>query len=250
VSSRNGLVEDAAVSANPAEQAFKAVIAAIRRKDSAALAKLADPTQGEGTKDFDDQSVAFSNSFDALKMVACLEPTRSMGCWFSSRSWRPARNLSSRPCVCAQGRWIVSFPAGTVKATRPSDLADWFNPNLGSPGASEPPYCDDKDIKRATHRVPLAPVDAGNAAWHPSRLLLAGAPFEAPEALAILRRGFYARIESVKSADFSAGADDFLKLVNSRRWRADKKWLAHRHRRRACQNIRDRWFNRWSTLSS
>ena len=36
--------EDAVASANPAEQAFKAVVAAIKRKDSAGLAKLADPT--------------------------------------------------------------------------------------------------------------------------------------------------------------------------------------------------------------
>src|ERR1700686_1089594 len=62
--------EDAGASANPPEQAFKAVIAANKRKDRAALAKLADPTQGEGTKDFDDQSIAFFQQFDALKIVA------------------------------------------------------------------------------------------------------------------------------------------------------------------------------------
>ena len=219
--------EDGAASANPAEQAFKAVIAAIKRKDSAALAKLADPTQGEGTKDFGDQSVAFFQQFDALKIVAVPRAYEFDGLLVFFPKLEAGSQSFFAPFVFAH-KEDGSFGFLPARSKQPSlqIVADWFTPNLGSRGASEPPYCDDKDIKRATHRVPLVPADAGNAAWHPSQLFLAGASFEAPEALGDLAPRVLSKIESVKSADFSAGADDFLKLVTPEGGEQIKKWLA------------------------
>src|SRR5262249_57121611 len=50
---------------------------------------------------------------------------------------------------------------------------EWFVPSLSAP-AEPPPYCADVDVKRATHRVSLAP-----SAWQPSALLLTGTPLAA-----------------------------------------------------------------------
>jgi hypothetical protein len=219
--------EDAAASANPAERAFKAVIAAIKRKDSAALAKLADPAQGEGTKDFDDQSVAFFQQFDALKIVAVPRAYAFDGLLVFFPKLEAGSQSFFAPFVFAH-KEDGSFRFLPARSKQPGlqIVADWFTPNLGSPEASEPPYCDDKDIKRATHRVPLAPVDAGKVAWHPSQLFFAGASFEAPETLGDLAARVLSKIESVRSADFSAGADDFLKLVTPEGGEQIKKWLA------------------------
>jgi hypothetical protein len=219
--------EDAGASANPPEQAFKAVIAAIKRKDRAALAKLADPTQGEGTKDFDDQSIAFFQQFDALKIVAVPKAYEFDGLLVFFPKLEAGSKSFFAPFVFArQDDGSFGFLPARSKQPGLQIVADWFTPNLRSPAAGEPPYCDDKDIKRATHRVPLVPGDAGNAAWHPSQLFLVGASFDAPEPVGDLAARVLSKIDIVKSADFSAGADGFLKLVTPESGDQIKKWLA------------------------
>ena len=62
--------EDARGTADAQDRAFKAVIAAIKRKDRAALFQLSDPTQGRDPKRFDEQAEAFFRQFDVIELVA------------------------------------------------------------------------------------------------------------------------------------------------------------------------------------
>jgi hypothetical protein len=52
------------------ERAFKAVIAAIKKKDRAALLKLTDPLQAKDTAEFDKQSRAFFQQFEIIELAA------------------------------------------------------------------------------------------------------------------------------------------------------------------------------------
>jgi len=110
-------------------------IAAIRRKDSAALAKLADPTQGEGTKDFDDQSVAFFQQFDALKMVAVPRAYAFDGLLVFFPKLEAGSQSFFAPLVFARRKMdrFVSCRHGQ-KQPGLQILADWFNPNLDRGG--------------------------------------------------------------------------------------------------------------------
>ena len=52
-----------------AEHAFRAVIAAIKRKDRTALLELSDPAHGRDPQRFDGQAAAFFQQFDVIKLV-------------------------------------------------------------------------------------------------------------------------------------------------------------------------------------
>lgn len=220
--------EDADAPADPPERAFKAVTAAMKRKDRAALAKLVDPIQGEGTKDFDDQSGAFFQQFDVIRLVAVPKAYEFDGLLvFFAKVQIESKSFFAPFAFAHEDDGSFGFlPARTRQLTYML-VADWFSPNVGSPTVDDPPYCSDKDVKRATHRVSLAAVPgAAKPAWHPSQLVFVGASFDAPGALAAIAARVKSTIESVKSADFSGGADDFVKHLTPESGEQIKKWLA------------------------
>jgi hypothetical protein len=220
--------EDAGANAAAPERAFMAVIAALRSRDRAALARLADPTQGEGTKDFDDQSAALFQQFDALKIVEVARAFEFDGLLVFFPKFEFGSKSFFAPLVFAhRDDGSFAFLPARSRQLGLQIVADWVTPNLGSPQTGEPPYCDDKLIRRATHRVPLtAPAGTGSSAWHPSQLLLVGASFDAPGGLGDLAARVMSKIEGVKSADFGGTADDFIKLVTPESGDQIRKWLA------------------------
>jgi hypothetical protein len=105
-------------------------------------------------------------------------------------------------------------------------VSDWFGPDSAATESTAiPPYCDDKNIKRATHSVPLA-GSAISQPWHASQLHFVGAPFDSPGPLGGLVARVRSTIDSLKSADFSGGANDFIKHVTPEGVDQIKKWLA------------------------
>ncbi len=112
------------------------MFAAIKRKDRAALAKLADPTQGEGTKDFDDQSIAFFQQFDALKIVAVPKAYEFDGLLVFFPKLEAGSKSFFAPFVFArQDDGSFGFLPARSKQPGLQIVADWFTPNLRSPAA-------------------------------------------------------------------------------------------------------------------
>lgn len=219
--------EDVGAKSDAPERAFKAVIAAIKRKDRASLATLTDSTQGEGTKDFEAQSAALFQQLEALRIVVVPKAYEVDGLLVFFAKLQFGSKSFVAPFVFAhRSDGSFGFLPARAQQLGLQLVSGWFGPNsAATESAVIPPYCDDKNIKRATHSVPLA-GSAISQPWHASQLLFVGAPFDSPGPLGGIVARVRSTIDSLKSAEFGGGANDFIKHVTPEGGDQIKKWLA------------------------
>jgi hypothetical protein len=220
--------ENASGNADAPERAFAAVIAAIKRKDRAALLKLTDPTQGRDTKNFDEQSGAFFQQFGVIQLVAVPRAYEFDGLVVFFAKLRSGEQTAFGPLSFAKEEdgSFGFLPSRTEKLTYQL-VEDWFQTAWGPAKTDNPTYCTDKDIKRATHRISLVSSgDAGKQAGHASQLFLVGAPLDAPGELAGLATQVKSAVEKLKAAVASKGSDDLLQRLTPYAGDRLKQWLA------------------------
>jgi hypothetical protein len=217
--------EDSGGSATAAERAFKSVIAAIRRKDNAALLKLSDPSVNSNLKGFNEQAGAFFQQFDALEMVAVPRAYTFDGLAVFFAKFRTPQRMLFAPMVFAhENDGSFGFlPTRTDKSTF-HVVNDWFNAPWGPSQSNKPAYCSDEDVKRATHRINLA-APAGTPIWHPSQFLLTGGPLEKTGELSGVAGKIKSTVENMKAALNAGKTDDFLKHMTPEGAGRLKEWF-------------------------
>jgi hypothetical protein len=220
--------EDASGNADAPERAFKGVIAAIKRKDRATLLKLTDPTQGKDTKNFDEQSGAFFQQFDVIKLVGVPRAYDFDGLVVFFGKFQSGEQAAFVPLSFAheEDGSLGFLPSRTQQLTYQL-VEDWFQTKWGPSATDNPTYCTDKDIKRATHRISLATsAGATKQVSHPSSLFLVGASHDAPGELVNLAAQVKSTIEKLQSALVSGGIDGFIKLMTPEGAKRLKEWYA------------------------
>lgn len=221
---QSGWWQDPAGDASAPERAFKGVIAAIQRKDRAALLRLTDPLERKDVKRFDEQAGAFFQQFEVLELVAVPRAYEFDGLAVFFVRLRAQQGMAFVPFVFAlEADGSFGFLPRRTQKTSFNVLSDWFDGTSGPAASSHPAYCMD-DIKRATHRVSLSSspdAQAGNA----SQLLLRGASLAAPEESATLAARVKARIDEMKAAFARGGIDDFLKYMTPEGGSRLKEWF-------------------------
>ena len=153
--------ENANGNAEAPERAFKAVIAAIKHKDRAALLKLSHPGEGKDVKEFDEQTGALFRQFEAgLELAAVprgyefdgllvyLAKLRFKGETFVAPSMFFDHNDGS----------FGFLPSRRGQLNHPTYLLveAWFKATCGPGATGRLTYSTDLTIRRATHRMPVA----------------------------------------------------------------------------------------------
>jgi len=213
--------ESTAGTASGPDRALKAVIAAIKQKDRAALLKLTDPAQARDTARFDQQANAFFQQFQSIRLLAVPRAYEFDGLVVFFGKFQSDTQTVYVPLTFAhEGADAFGFlPSRTDKSTFVL-VNDWFNPSPSTP-VDNPPYCSDADVKRATHRLALAP-----SAWRPSALLLTGAPLDAPGSLSGVAAQVKSTIEQMKAALRGPDLDAFFTLLTPEGGGRLKQWFA------------------------
>jgi hypothetical protein len=213
--------ENAAGNASGPDRAFKAVIAAIRQKDRAALLKLTAPAQARDTARFDQQANAFFQQFESIRLLAVPRAYELDGLVVFFGKFQSASQTVFVPMTFAhQGADAFGFLPSRTNTPTFLLVNDWFNPSP-SAAVDNPPYCTDGEVKRATHRMSLAP-----SAWRPSALLLTGAPLDAPGSLSGVATQVKSTIEQMKAALRGPDLDAFFTFLTPEGGGRLKQWFA------------------------
>ena len=218
---------DAAGSATPAEQALKAVIAAMRSKDRATLSHLSHPTLGRDPKRFDEQAGAYFQQFAVAELLSIPRGYEFDGFTVFFAKIRLGGRTVFAPMVFAvEDDGSSGFLPYRTDALTYRLVADWFGSRWGPAAADTPAYCTGDDVARATHRIALG-VSSGAArpAWHPSLLLLRGASFDRPGALGDLVKRTRAALASLQSTLVSGDIDAAMTHMTSEGGRRLKEWF-------------------------
>jgi hypothetical protein len=177
------------------DRAFKAVFAAIKAKDRAALLKLTEPAQARDTPQFDRQASAFFAQFQSIQLVALPRAYEFDGLVVFFGTFKSEDQTAVVPLVFArEGEERFGFLPSRAKGVTFTLVSEWFTASAG-PGRETPAYCDEPAVKRATHRVALR-----GSSWRPSLLLLTGASLDAPGSLSDVAARVKSTIERMKAA--------------------------------------------------
>jgi hypothetical protein len=205
---------------SPEDRAFKAVIAAIKRKDRAALLKLTDPAQAKDAAQFDRQTNSFFQQFESIQLLAVPRAYLFDGWVVFFGTFKSETQTAVVPLVFAhQAGDTFGFLPARAKGVTYSLVNDWFTATAG-PGHDAPAYCDEPAVKRATHRVALA-----KAAWRPSALLLTGGPPDAPGPVATRATQAATTIDRMKAALKGENVLAFLAHMTPQGAGQLKRWL-------------------------
>jgi hypothetical protein len=202
------------------ERAFKAVIAAIKRKDRAALLKLTDPAQAKDTAQFDRQASSFFQQFETIQLIAVPRAYLFDGWAVFFGTFQSAAETAVVPLVFAHGAGdTFGFLPARTKGVTFALVNDWITATTAA-GQKAPAYCDDAAVRRATHRLVLAP-----AAWRPSTLLLTGVSLDAPTRPAGRAGEAAAAIDQMKAALKGGNVGAFLAHMTPQGAGQLKGWL-------------------------
>jgi hypothetical protein len=202
------------------DRAFKAVIAAMLKKDRATLLRLTDPSQARDTARFDTQANAFFQQFESIRLLEVPRAFEFDDLVVFFGRFQSGTETALVPMAFAyQGEDSFGFlPARSNKVTFEL-VNDWFAPRTEDIKAT-PMYCSDADVKRATHRVELE-----RAAFKPSALLLTGVSLEGGAATGVAQQAA-ARIEQMKAALKSGAFDAFYQAMTPEGAGRLRQWMA------------------------
>ena len=215
---------ESAGKSTPAQEAFKALVSAIKRKDRPAFLKLTDAAQAADAPRVNAQADAFFQQFERVELAAVPRLYEFDGLavfWgkfqgqgksaYAPLSFRSQRN---------GGFGFLPLRSDLVSYVL---VQDWFTSQWGPANTETPAYCGDADVKRSTHRVRLAPEAEG--ATPPSYLLLAGAPVDAPGPLANLAQRV-ATVNKQLSTGAAKGIDEIVPRMTPEGAGRLKEWYA------------------------
>ena len=161
----------------PEERAFKAVIAAIKRKDRAALLKLTDPAQAKDTarvRPAGEQFLSAVRDHPDGRGPARL-PLRRLGGVLRDVSGRRRRPRSSRSSSRASAGDTFGFLPSRTKGVTFALVTDWVTADDRLADGARPRIATTRPSGGRPTGWSLAP-----AAWRPSTLLLTGVSLDAP----------------------------------------------------------------------
>ena len=208
----------------PAQEAFKALVSAIKRKDRPAFVKLTDATQAADAPRVNTQADAFFQQFERVELAAVSRLYEFDGLAVFWGKFQGQGKSAYAPLAFRSQR-----NGGFGFLPLRSDLVsyvlvqDWFTSQWGPSNTETPAYCGDADVKRATHRVRLAPEAEG--ATPPSYLLLTGAPVDAPGPLANLAQRA-ATVNKQLSTGAAKGIDEITARMTPEGAGRLKDWYA------------------------
>ena len=206
---------------NAADRAFKAVIAAIKLKDRAALLKLTDPVQARDQTRFDQQAGAFFQQFQSIQLVEVPRAYEFDGLVAFFGKFRAPTQTAFVPLVFAhQPDGSFGFlPSRSDKLTF-TLVSDWFTPS-DAPLSDAPAYCSDADVKRTTHRLALT-----GPAWQQSTLLLTGSPLDAQTPVTPAAAVARSTIDDMKGALRGPEMADIARYMTPEGGGRLRQWLA------------------------
>ena len=213
------------------DRAFELVIAAMKQKKRDALLALTDPTQLRNIIEFDRQATAYFQQFESIELHAVPRAYELDGLVMFFGQFRSTRQTAFVPLSFAyENNDTYGFLPSRATSTTSKLVNDWFAPS-GSAAADGPAYCNDADVKRATHHISLAPSQ-----WRQSTLLLTGAPLDAPGALSAVAAEIKSTISKMKDVFRGSDVDGFFKYQTPEDAARLKQWFAS-----ASQAERDRY---------
>jgi hypothetical protein len=219
-----------AATAGP-DRAFELVIAALKQKKRDALLALTDPTQLRNIAEFDKQAAAFFQQFDSIELLAVPHAYEFDGLVVFFGQFRSETQTAFVPITFAYGNNdTYGFLPSRANNTTFRLVNDWFA-RSGTATADGPAYCEDSDVRRATHRVSLVPSQ-----WRQSTLLLTGAPVDTPGPLSAVTAEIKSTIEKMKNAFRGPDVDDFFKYQTPEDGARLRQWFAS-----ASRTERDRY---------
>lgn len=210
----------------PADRAFKEVIAALRHKDRDALWKLSDPDLGRDAKQFDQQSSALFQQFQTIEIVAVPWAYEFDGLVvFYPKLRFQGQTVSASLAFAHRQDGTFGYLPYRIKRLTFELVEDWFHAPWGPDKTDHPTYCFDEDVRRSTHRVSLlTSSDGAQASWHPSALMLRGAPLEAHGALSDLAGQVKGVLDQMKALASRGAMDEFIRHLDPEGSKRTKQW--------------------------
>jgi hypothetical protein len=207
--------------ADAADRAFKAVIAAITKKDRAALLRLTDASQTRDTAKFDSQANAFFQQFGRIRLVEVPRAFELDDIVVFFGRFQSDTQTALIPLMFAyQGEGSFGFlPMRSNKVTLEL-VNDWFA-SRSNDLKDTPMYCSDAEIARATHRVELV-----RAQFKPSALLLTGVSLEGSAPVSGVAKQVAARIEQMKASLKAEKMDAFYTAMTPEGAGRLRQWMA------------------------
>jgi len=210
-----------------ADRAFKQVVAALKRKDKDkdALLKLSDPDSLRDAKQFDQQATFLFQQFQVLEIAAVPLAYEFDGLVVFYPKFRMQGQVASFSLAFAhhQDGTFGYLPFRTKRLTFEL-VEEWFHAPWGPDKTDHPTYCFDDDIRRSTHRVSVSSSDGPQASWHPSSLMLRGAPMDARGPSADLAAQVNKVLEQMKTSLNRGAMDEFIKHLDADGARRTKQW--------------------------
>lgn len=219
--------DDRDSNAGDADRAFKAVIAAIKRKDRAALYDLSDPVLGRDPKRFDEQASAFFEQLRIIELIAVPRAYEFDGLvvFYAELRYKD-KTLFTPFTFTYNADGSVKFLPYRTELVTYNLVDDWFNSKWGPGSAKTPIYCANENIERATHRIPLvANANALDKAQQPGYLLFNAAPVNTTGDFSHLSTQIYSKFEQMNSA-LSKGVSELIKHMAPEGGKRLKDWFA------------------------
>jgi hypothetical protein len=222
--------EDANGNGDAPERAFKAVIAAIKHQDGAALLKLSDPAERADRKEFDNQARGFFRQLEtSFKLVDVPREYEFDGLSvYFARVRYEGRTIGVPFMFAHQDDGSFGFlPSRRGQLNQATYLLveAWFNATWGPARSDSPTYCTDATVRRATHRLLVAGAGGATRPGKQTYVFVAGVPLDASGNPAGLTARIRSTVEQLKSA-FATGIDDVTKHMTPEGGKRMAAWYA------------------------
>lgn len=219
--------ENAADNDEPADRAFKAVVAALKHQDRDALWKLSNPELGRDVKQFDQQAKALFQQFQVLEIAVVPLAYEFDGLVVFYPKFRMRGHTETMSASLAFARsqdGSFGFLPYRTKRLTFGLVEDWFHAPWGPDKTDHASYCFDDDVRRSNYRVSLVSSDGPQAGWHPSSLMLRGAPVDTQGALSDLAGQVKTVLDRMKASLNRGAIDEFVRHMDPDGAKRTKQW--------------------------
>ena len=211
----------------PSEQAFAAVLKAIRSKDRSALYNLSHSIDGRDPKEFEKQASAFIQQFESIELLAVPRSYEVDGLTIFFSKLRLNNEIFFAPFIFEYDTdGAVRFLPYRTELLTYRLVEDWFSGPWGPATIDVPGYCTDLDIKRARYRISLVPSRSNSTQnTNKSYLFLRGAAADSPGELSALVGQVERTLKEMNVAP-EKGLDQLLKHMTTEGGNRLKAWFA------------------------
>jgi len=219
--------EDAAASDDPAERAFKAMLAAMKRQDRDGLLQLSHPTLGRDPKRFEEQASAFFQQFQIVVVTSVPKAYELDGLAIFYAKLQIHENSVFVPFLFArEDSGAYGFLPYRTDLLTYQLLDAWFRADRGPAKTEHPAYCTEDEVKHTTHRIALVSPLGSGGNLHPSVLFLRGGSLETTGSLSGTAQQVKTTFEQMAAALKAGNRDEFVKHLTPEGGRRLKEWFA------------------------